>query len=245
MQILNNLNTFKEAERLVREQKFREYFTLTSKFTFLQELELYKKVLILGNNFFDKAKEAILDFMYDEFYKIAKFLSYFPTHKEGITNIIVSVDRKIKMINLIKTNNKDGVYKLAMEYEELQYLDEFIAFCSDFEEKYKQSLEFSFTGNLDAISDIFSDYIGVEYWYDKIMSVFKIAYIVDFKNIISKKIDSINWDESIQNYIDIFGKDDDILSFCNINNLNPNPQINRDRKTTFKFQKTLLAKTNA
>ena len=45
MQLLNNLRAFKDAEKFVKEQNFKDYFALCAKFGYLKDTELYGKVL--------------------------------------------------------------------------------------------------------------------------------------------------------------------------------------------------------
>lgn len=246
IQLLNNFHIFKDAEKLVKKQKFKEYFMLSSNFAYLQDTELYKKVILLGESFFEKAIEHENKNEYKEFERLAKFLQDFPAYKEIITIHIVNTAKKIEILNLIKQNKKYEVYKLASEYDELQYLKEFKEFCKDFDGKYDIANEIAFKGNPEALENVFQDYIRIDYWFNKIKNVFQIAYLEEFKN----KVDSndntnkINWGKSIKNYIQIFGKDDDITDFCALNgfeNLLNNDDENEIMLHPFKFQKTLIS----
>lgn len=241
MQLLNNLHIFKDAENFVKEQKFKDYFALTSNFGYLRETELYKKVLMLGENLFEKVIFYENKNDYDEFHKLAKFLQSFPSYKESISTHIVAVAKKREMLNLIKQNKKYDVYKLAIEFEELQYLDEFKEFCKEFNEIYQEAREIAFNGTPEALEDIFKDYIRINYWFDKIEHTFKIAYLEEFNNKIKSQA-SVNWELSIRRYINIFGKDDDIVGFCVKNNFQQFIDIDDENITRepFRFQKTLI-----
>ncbi|MBR7118021.1 MAG: hypothetical protein IKC84_01430 [Helicobacteraceae bacterium] len=240
MQLLNNINIFKDAENLVKEQNFKEYFLLTSNFSYLKDTELYKKVLILGDNIYQKALNYENNKQYDEFEKLARFLQNFPSYKDIITSYLISTSKKLEMLDFIAKNKKDKVYKLALEFEELQYLSEFKDYCKEFDTLYKQAKDLAFNGKIDELESIFQDYIKIEYWSKNIKNIYKIAYIQDFKNHIN---DTINWTKTINNYIDIFGKDDDIIDFCTKNKLEDSMLESDDDeriKTTFKYQKTLI-----
>lgn len=239
MQLLNNINIFKDAELFVKEQNFKEYFLLTSNFSYLKDTELYKKVLMLGDNIYQKAINCENNKQYDEFERLAKFLQNFPSYKDIITSYLVSISKKLEMLELIAANKKDKVYKLALEFEELQYLSEFKDYCKEFDTLCKQAKDLAFDGKVDALENIFQDYIKIEYWSENIKNIYKIAYIQDFKNHIN---DTINWTKSINNYIDIFGKDDEILEFCNKNKLDSVLENSDDEriKITFRYQKTLI-----
>ena len=244
MQVLNNLNIFKDVEILVKKQNFKEYFNVCSKFPFLKTMDLYKKVLLLGGSLMDKALESEREENYDEFYKIAKFLKNFPFYKEAIIKRIINVDKKLELINYIRQKNIHAAYDLAMEYEELQYIDEFKNLCLEFEDVYKKGLDLAFIGDVDKLKSNFAAYMNINFWYSKILSVFKIAYLYEFNREIKINKFQINWGDSIQNYIDIFEKDDEISIFIEENKIQFNENIDEENreKAIFRFQNTLLVK---
>lgn len=241
IQLLNNINIFKDAENLLKEQNFKEYFLLTSNFSYLKDTELYKKVLMLADNMYQKALNYENNKQYDEFEKLAKFLQNFPSYKDIITSYLVSITKKLEMLDFIAKDNKDKVYKLALEFEELQYISEFKDYCKEFDILYKQAKDLAFEGKVGELESVFKDYIKIEYWSENIKNIYKIAYIKDFENHIN---DAINWTKSINNYIDIFGKDDDIMDFCTKNKLDSILENSDDEriKIVFRFQKTLIQK---
>ena len=243
MQVINNLNVFKDSEILVKQQNFKEYFALCSKFSFLKTIDLYKKVLLLGGNLLDKALEYEKNEDYDEFYKIAKFLKNFPSYKDAITKQIIFVDKKIELINYIRQKNIHAAYNLAIEYDELQYIDEFKNLCLDFEKVYKKGLDLAFIGDASKLKTNFANYININYWYSKILSVFKIAYLCEFNREMKMAKSSFDWQKCIRNYIDIFEKDDEIITFIDENKIQFNEEINEDEeKMIFTFQDTLLVR---
>lgn len=241
-QLLNNISIFKEAESLIKEQKFKEYFTLTSSFGYLKDTEVYKKVLLLGESIFNKAILCKNQSNYDEFNKLARFLQGFPMYKDIISSHIVSIAKKQEMLTLIKQNKKSEVYNLAMEFDELQYLEEFREYCKQFEDIYKEAKSIAFEGKPELLGDVFREYISINYWQSKIENTFKIAYLEEFKY--AKYTDKgINWEQSVNNYIHIFGKDDDIVDFCVKNNLQTLLESSIDEaREPFRFQKSLLVR---
>ena len=104
MQLLNNTRLFNEAEEYIKAQNFKAYFALVGNFGFLKEGILYKKVLALGENIFDKLLEAKNADNYDEFNRLSAFLSNFPFYKESIANMNVAVAKKNRNA---KTNRRE------------------------------------------------------------------------------------------------------------------------------------------
>lgn len=240
MQLLNNLHIFNDADNFIKEQNFKEYFALIGKFAYLKESTLYKRVLALGANFFDKLLEAKNADNYDEFERLSNFLQNFPFYKETIANMNISVGKKQEFLRLIAENRHIEVYKLALEYEELQYLDEFKQMSADFEKIAQEALEVAHNGDANTLDKVFGTYMQINFWNERIKSIFQIAYLAEFENGMKVEKTAINWEQSIKNYIQIFGKDDDILEFCKTHNLNY--EFSDFYKVDFSFQKTLLSR---
>lgn len=240
MQLLNNLHIFIDADNFIKEQNFKDYFALIGNFAYLKECTLYKKVLVLGANFFDRLLEAKNADNYDEFERISGFLLNFPFYKESIANMNIAVSKKQEFLRLIAENKHIEVYKLALEYEELQYLDEFKELCKEFELIAQTALESAHSGNAGALSEIFGKYLQVNFWSDRIKSIFQVAYLAEFENGINTEKDAINWEQSIKNYIQIFGKDDDIIAFCQKYRFEFD--FSDFYRQSFSFQKTLISR---
>ncbi|MDE6885726.1 MAG: hypothetical protein K2P17_01605 [Helicobacteraceae bacterium] len=244
MQLLNNLHIFKDADNYIKEQNFKEYFSLTFKFSYLKDTELYKKVLNLGENLFEKALNAKNDKDYDEFFKLSKFLQAFPMYKDSIATNTIYVSNLLEFQKLYRGNRIMEAYKIALENDELQYLDEFKNLIKDFELVSEKAKEEAFNGKVELVSEIFGEYKKINYWSDRIKSIFQIAYLEEFRiNFLSNK-SAINWEHSIKNYIQIFGKSDEIVEFCEENGMSPILESlqNDFIKQDFSFQKTLLSK---
>lgn len=240
MQLLNNTRLFNEAEEYIKTQNFKAYFALVGNFGFLKEGVLYKKVLALGENIFDKVLEAKNADNYEEFNRLSKFLANFPFYKESIANMNVAVAKKIEMLKLIAQKKKAEAYKLALEFEELQYLDEFKGLCAEFEAVAQKAIATAHSGNPEGLNEIFGEYMQISFWADKIKAIYQVAYLEEFAQKIKSERDTINWEQSVKNYVQIFGKDDDINFFCNQNGLkNDGADFARQ---PFSFQKTLLSR---
>ena len=240
MQLLNNTRLFNEAEEYIKTQNFKAYFALVGNFGFLKEGVLYKKVLALGENIFDKVLEAKNADNYEEFNRLSKFLANFPFYKESIANMNVAVAKKNEMLTLIAQKKKAAAYKLALDFEELQYLDEFKGLCAEFEAVAQKAIATAHSGNPEGLGEVFGEYMQISFWADKIKAIYQVAYLEEFAQKIKSEKDAINWEQSVKNYVQIFGKDDDINFFCNQNGLK-NDSADFARQP-FSFQKTLISR---
>lgn len=237
LQLLNNLHIFEDADNFIKEQNFKEYFALVGNFAYLKECVLYKKVLALGGSFFDKLLEAKNTDNYAEFERIYGFLLNFPSYKDAIVALNIAVAKKQEFLALIAQNKLAEVYKLASEFEELQYLAEFKAFSAEFEKIAESALDSAIMGEVARLGEIFGEYLKINFWNERIKSIYQVAYLAEFEANMGAKI---NWEQSIKNYIQIFGKDDDIVAFCEKYAFNF--EFGDFFKHPFAFQKTLLSR---
>ena len=106
--------------------------------------------------------------------------------------------------------------------------------CEGFYTLYRESRDLAFGSKGDMLEGVFRDYSKIQYWSKNIKNIYKIVYIREFKN--ASKID---WNKS--NYIDIFGKDDEIVDFCAKNAMDSILENSDDEriKIEFRHQKTL------
>ncbi|MGX3011290.1 hypothetical protein ACWIUD_07000 [Helicobacter sp. 23-1044] len=213
MQLLNNLHIFAEADSFIKEQDFKAYFALVGNFAYLKECALYKKVLALGENFYDKLLEAKKADNYAEFERIYAFLLNFSAYKDTIISLNIAVAKKREFLELIAKNRRVEVYKLANEFEELQNLVEFKDFSADFEAVAKNALDSAHKGEAEKLGAIFGEYVKVPFWAERICAIYKIAYLAEFDKHLGTQ-SAINWEQSVKNYIKIFGADDEIDEFC-------------------------------
>ena len=152
----------------------------------------------------------------------------------------VAVAKKIEMLKLIAENKKVAAYKLALDFEELQYLDEFKALSAEFDAVAQHAISVAHSGKPEELSQIFGEYMQISYWGDKIKAIFQVAYLEEFRLCVEREKDAINWEQSVKNYAQIFGKDDDINAFCAKNGFKF--KIGDFARQPFSFQKTLISR---
>ena len=237
MQLLNNLHIFLDADSFIKEQNFKEYFALVGNFSYLKECVLYKKVLALGMSFFDKLLEAKNANNYAEFERIYAFLLNFPSYRDAIVALNIAVAKKKEFLSLISQNKRAEVYKLASECEELQYLAEFKAFSAEFEGVANNAIDLAQKGEVAHLGEIFGEYLKIGFWSERVKSIYQMAYLAEFEANMGAQI---NWEQSVKNYIQIFGKDDDIDAFCEKYAFNF--EFGDFFKHPFAFQKTLISR---
>ena len=203
VQLLRNCDVFSKAENIIKQQNFKEYFSLTMQFSFLRETDLYKKVLIFGEKMLTNVIELEKDLKYKEAKKIADTLLCFPNLKRSAQERIVSMQQKESFFDAIDNKDIKKVYNMVDEIESLRSLQEFKLFTQDFLNKFEEAKTYSYAGNAQHVIVIFGEYMEISYWIDKIASLMKVAYLKQIANALNE-ID-VNWNVTLRRYVDRFG----------------------------------------
>ncbi len=206
--LLKNTQIFTQAEELIKQRKFKNYFDVVAKFPFLEDTDLYKKVISLSDKFFDEFNTLEQNGEYEQALEKAKFLSDFPNHKKAIKDRLIIMAAKEKFIDAVNKHNVKLAYELLDKNEILRGLSAFMKLKEDFEERYNNSLIYAEQGNPKKTMLSLSTYMEIRYWIDRISILMKKAYLAEMKQNIGRS--DVNWNITLKRYIDRFGKDDEI-----------------------------------
>lgn len=202
--LLRNCDVFEKAESLIKQQNFKEYFTLTFQFSFLRETDLYKKVLLVGERMLANLIELEKNFHYEEAKNIAQTLLVFPTLKRAANERIVLMQQKEAFLNAIAANDIKRVYALIEEIESLRTMQQFKDFTKDFLQRFEEAKPYAYNGNAKHVIVLFGEYLAVTYWIDKIGSLLKIAYLQQIKGALYSF--EVNWTITLKRYFERYGK---------------------------------------
>lgn len=79
-------------------------------------------------------------------------------------------------------------------------------------------MKYAFAGVPAKLFEIFKEYIEITYHQDKIISIFKIAYLNEIKKAVEGKFRA-SWGETIRHYISLYGKDMELEHYAANNRL--------------------------
>ena len=204
VQLLRNSDVFEKAESLIKKQNFKEYFSLTFQFSFLRDMNLYKKVLLVGERMLVNLIELEKNFRYDEAKKIAETLLLFPPLKRAANERIVLIQQKENLLLAIEANDIKKVYALISEIESLRSMEQFKEFTKDFLRHYEEAKPYAYEGNAKHAMVVFGEYMEIPYWVDKIGALLKTAYLRQIEKAL--KEEEVNWQITIKRYFERYGK---------------------------------------
>lgn len=204
VQLLRNSDVFEKAESFIKKQNFKEYFSLTFQFSFLRDMNLYKKVLLVGERMLVNLIELEKNFRYDEAKKIAETLLLFPPLKRAANERIVLMQQKQNLLLAIEANDVKKVYALISEIESLRSMEQFKEFTKDFLRHYEEAKPYAYEGNAKHAMVLLGEYMTINYWIDKIGALLKTAYLKQIEKALNEA--EVNWTITIKRYFERYGK---------------------------------------
>lgn len=204
VQLLRNSDVFEKAESFIKKQNFKEYFSLTFQFSFLRDMNLYKKVLLVGERMLVNLIELEKNFRYDEAKKIAETLLLFPPLKRAANERIVLMQQKQNLLLAIEANDVKKVYALISEIESLRSMEQFKEFTKDFLRHYEEAKPYAYEGNAKHAMVLLGEYMTINYWIDKIGALLKTAYLRQIEKALGEA--EVNWAITIKRYFERYGK---------------------------------------
>lgn len=206
--LVKNNNLFLQADGYIKDKKFREYFTLTEQYPFLQEEVMYKKVCTLAELSILKIRAMIDENRYDEaiagIKQIAVFLPYRPQLME-MGNII---QMRQKLLDYIRCDNIQSAYELVAACPTLETMKEFADYDRTFDEVLSRAMDAIGKGEVKQVQQIMAPYAQIDFFKPKIKECERQAVFNRLSTLLAEQSISIARTVAAY-YLKEFGKDDE------------------------------------
>ncbi len=219
-ELINNLlvryKVFVSADNLIKERKFKLYFILVRQNKFLEDEEIYNRVLLIGNQTFSKLIIYEQEQNFAKALEVAEYLKDFLPLKQRVEQKINVLNNKQFLSKNIMDNNISVVYNLVENESEYETFLPFIEFHERFLNLKREAHEIAKNGDAMGLLKIFEEYLDVEYTIHLIAQEFKIAYLAQIEKGVSSASTNkkeINWIESLKSYESYFGLDNELVCF--------------------------------
>jgi WD40 repeat protein len=213
--LMDNVPKFAEADILVKEQKFEDYFKMADKFSFLKETDLFKKVEGLLNRYYSQGVALVQEQKYQQALKVLNVLKPIEQYRERIAELLVDIDFKIKLKRAVAKKDINRVYELASEHDTIRFELGYKEIEKVFLSRCEMAKAHAFAGKPKQVVKILDQYQSIEYTRDKVSTLVKTAYIEEIK-LKAKAGIKIDWGITLGNYLKFFGKDDEITDLYEI-----------------------------
>jgi hypothetical protein len=203
--LIQNSDKFIMAEEAVKEREFAKYFALITKWEFLQETDLHKKVITVGDNMYKALLSQIQEKDFAKAKESVTTLQGFKPYKDKIKEVLKELETTMGFFSAINEQNITKAYIMADINMNLRNTPEFQELHIEFKKLCERAKEEAFKGKAKNVYSILEDYMEIDFTLDKVASLMKIAYLTEIKN--TKGSSNYHWEKTIKNYLDIFSFD--------------------------------------
>jgi hypothetical protein len=212
-QMVRNAPVFIKAEELAKNKKFYSYYTLAEKYGFLKDTSLYEKITALGERLYGQVLQLEQIREFEKASQMLQTLSQFMPYKEQVKDLANAIKFKSTFINAVSEDNLVKAYHVLDQYEDIKILPEYEKLSRMFKTKQEEAKKKAYLGLPKETIIILDDYLSFPYTVSKAASIVKIAYINEIdKNASREK--SVNWNATISAYMELFGRDGDLVYIC-------------------------------
>jgi hypothetical protein len=212
-QMIRNAPVFIKAEELAKNKKFYSYYVLTSKYEFLKDTALYEKINALGERLYGQILQLEQARDFERAVQMMQTLSQFLPYKEKVKEITTSIKYKSSFIDAINNDNLIKAYHVLDQYEDIKILPEYERLSRMFKKTQDEAKQKAYLGLPKETISILDDYLNFSYTVNKAASIVKIAYINEIDKNSSREM-SVDWNATIHEYMNLFGRDGDLIYIC-------------------------------
>jgi len=210
--LLINYRIFNQADILIKQHDFKNYFQLLKEYSFLSEDIVYDRVIEIGKRMLTKLQTLEKEWKLNEALEVAQYLTVFLPLQETVLERIILIEKKIKLEKFIKTNNILSVYSQIETSPALELTPIFKKYHQIFLDKITDGEKYVTAGNPELLIELLSDYLPINYTKNIIKYFLKKAYINEIINAWEKKYYSIDWGKTFNTFYNYFGIDNDFMA---------------------------------
>lgn len=203
--LLTNTDKFTQAEEIVKKQDFAVYFAMVTKFEFLADTELHKKVLRLGERLHQQVLSLVQTGKFEDAKSVLNTLAMFKPYKAEAEKLSKEIMYNMDFQRAINNNNVRQAYIVAESYPDIKLHPKFQELDKEFKEKIEVGKKLAYTGKASKVIELLDDYTEINYTLDKVASLMKIAYLKEME--LTGGSNAYSWKSTIDNYLRLFNYD--------------------------------------
>jgi WD40 repeat protein len=203
--LLTNTDKFTQAEETVKRQEFATYFAMISKFEFLADTELHKKVLRLGERLHQQILAMMQQSKFEDAKGVLETLKMFKPYKQEAEKLSKEIMYNMDFKKAIENKNVTQAYIVAENYPDIKLLPEFQQLDTEFKTKVESCKKLAYAGKAAKVLETLDSYTEIDYTLDKVASLMKIAYLKEIE--ISNGSNMYSWKATVDNYLAMFNYD--------------------------------------
>lgn len=212
--LLRYYDEFLLAEKYAKEQNYSEYFLLAKRYPFIRGTRTYQKVYLVCEQIVRHIQDLIVSRDYvqarDKMKNLSKieiFNDFFAKSERYLDNVDI-------FLGACRVKNYAKCYRILKDCPEMTSLKEYIELAQGILRIFDKAKIIAQKGDTKETYTKLETFFGIEKWTNKINMTMKIAYLYEMQNMLEKEISGIDWDATISAYVQRYGRDAEIKSFC-------------------------------
>lgn len=223
--LLRNANKFAQADLLLKNKHFVDYFKLAESFREIKNTQNYKKALIFGEQILATISELEAKQNFDKALELVEILIKFVPFSKVALDKKNDIRLRVEFLDLYNKKEYITIYKSMQKYSTLKGLVEYVELSNHFNKIFDDALNLATNGDNKAAYKILEKYFDIAFWKNKIESIFNLSYLNEIETNINKPQETeeikeqkpINWKLTLESYVCMFGKNDELLKICSNN----------------------------
>ena len=211
--LLRNTNKFAQAEILAKNKHFGEYFRLAENFGEIKNTKTYKKILGLGNQIIATINELESKGNFNKALELNEVLVQFIPFKTTANNKKKQIELRLKFLELYNKKAYKQIYQMLDSFAILKGSPEYVAMNNHFNQIFDSAFDFINDNNYKMAYKILRDCFDMPFWKDRLDNILNISYLSEIQTNLNNE--AINWQLTLESYINMFGKNDEIIKICN------------------------------
>ncbi|RAX53005.1 hypothetical protein CCY99_06450 [Helicobacter sp. 16-1353] len=229
--LLRNANKFAQADLLLKNKHFVDYFKLAESFKEIKNTPNYKKAIIFGEQILATINELETKQNFNKALELTEILIKFVPFSKVALDKKNDINLKVEFLNLYNKKEYIKIYQSIQKYASLKGLLEYINLSNHFNKIFDDALNLAINGENKTAYNILKPYFNIPFWKNRIDSIFNLSYLNEIEINIDKLQENdkatqsnakdenpINWKLTLETYIYMFGKNDELIKICSKNN---------------------------
>lgn len=242
--LLRSANKFAQADLLFKNKKFTDYFKLVESFKEIKHTPNYQKAIIFGEQILTTINELETKEDYKKALELIKILMKFIPFTKIAKEKKDYINLKLEFLKLISKKEYKEIFNNIQKYSILKGSIQYVELMESFNKIFNNALNYSIEGKNEIMFNMLKDYFDIEFWKNKIQNIFNLSYL----NQINQNIDNlnegnkINWKLTLQSYVSMFNKNDELIKICskNENILNILNKIEIKRNNNIEYLSSII-----
>jgi len=209
---------FKLFMRLVKAREYHKALELARRYPAIQELEEYKKIEKIAETIEQKAKTALEEGRFADAVRLAQQLQEFPEKKKTADMLISEANHYASALRLFAEKDYKAIFRMLEEFPYLEETDLMQKLENAWQKMVTQAERYAAKADVATLKKIFSSFMEIPQKRGRIVAIFKTAYMEMIERLF-KKGDEAGLQRAIERYIELFGMDDELLSWLGLHGM--------------------------